>query len=822
MSWDYESYQPGRESPDVRHLRTGRPVSASSTIVQEPWRDSSSSPAPKHQRTISSDYVLPTSPNPRKTPFLDLSLDYDQSNPTFVNSNLSSEDLLGRNAKGPVLPDCPAKSSIHLGKSSWQSIVNILVIVYATIFSGIWLALSIVKPRYGRIIHPGGSFAPSTASTIFALIAKTIEISSVTVFVTFLGQVLTRTSFGSQGFTLAQMAMRVWIYQPGTILTGWPNLKYVGFTILGAASLIASLVVLLFTTASSTIVSPHLAFGKWEPTLFYGLVNGNFANPNFEARNCATLAPIAAIDPKNSGTTCVAMNYADFSYHDFDAFMAEWSPISNSSGASSNLSARPQPSSSIFVNATIQGEFVQTSDSDMSAKFQQFHRVVNNITLSMPHAGVYSASLDAKNHIAQPVDGSGLGEYALRASVISPTSNVLCANMNASELVPLIYTEWPNARLSNTTSDIAGQKIPAADYYNDVQPTSDKPFLNSTAVDDLFEWGSKYSRNPPVFPIVHFSNEPNLPKLTSPQYPLEYNSVTDILVNNSDSIYILMKAPSYTTTDYTVCQIRGFISPDCSTRLNVTISGQTMFAHCEDNSDTMSYKNSVRPSEVPIVRDTDFRSTLQQWALALSLNSGFTSANSSTIRLLTQLIQGVPSQGEPALSPLLPSIAESLSVLSCSMLVKSTVNTTFHHTWDKGAGLLSPGKYETFNATLRIQEYASGPVLGWQAVFYPVLGLMFLGNAICLIYFIIRMGLVSDVTEPQIAFTLAINSPYSSKLAGSCGVAPRGEQLLVNWHLRQDEGKHYYLSSGYDGMPLENSSILKRKRRDSIELTGYS
>lgn len=283
-----------------------------------------------------------------------------------------------------------------------------------------------------------------------------------------------------------------------------------------------------------------------------------------------------------------------------------------------------------------------------------------------------------------------------------------------------------------------------------------------------------------------------------------------------------MKAPSYTTTDYTVCQIRGFISPDCSTRLNVTVSGQTMFAHCEDDSDTMSYKNSVRPSEVPIVRDTDFRSTLQQWALALSLNSGLTSANSSTIRLLTQLIQGAPSQGAPALSPLMPSIAESLSVLSCSMLVKSTVNTTFHHTWDKGEALLNPGVYESFNATLRTQEYASGPVLGWQAVFYPVLGFMFLGNAICLIYFIIRMGLVSDVTEPQTAFTLAINSPYSQKLADSCGVAPGGEQLLVDWHLRQDENKHYYFSTGNDGASLEHHSISKRRRRDSIELTGYN
>jgi hypothetical protein len=94
--------------------------------------------------------------------------------------------------------------------------------------------------------------------------------------------------------------------------------------------------------------------------------------------------------------------------------------------------------------------------------------MVNNITLAMPHAGVIAAAKDPKNGIVQPAELEGVGEYSLRASVVSSAVNVLCANVNASELAPLIYVTWPNA--STTTSNgIPSQKIPLGDYVNDVQ-----------------------------------------------------------------------------------------------------------------------------------------------------------------------------------------------------------------------------------------------------------------------------------------------------------------------------------------------------------------
>ena len=44
----------------------------------------------------------------------------------------------------------------------------------------------------------------------------------------------------------------------------------------------------------------------------------------------------------------------------------------------------------------------------------------------------------------QPEELNSEGTYSLRASVPSPVLNVLCANMNETELAPIVYDMWPN------------------------------------------------------------------------------------------------------------------------------------------------------------------------------------------------------------------------------------------------------------------------------------------------------------------------------------------------------------------------------------------
>jgi len=183
--------------------------------------------------------------------------------------------------------------------------------IYSTVFSGIWLVIALVQPRYGRAIHSGGKLTPETASILFALFAKSIELSFVTVFVTFLGQVLSRRSLvkASRGVTIAELSMRTWVIQPGFMITHIEHLKHVGITVLGIITLTAAIVAMFYTTASDALVSPHLKFGKPESKLMEGLVKASYANPSYIADSCKT--PITpTLDPIYYGTTCLDLVHA--------------------------------------------------------------------------------------------------------------------------------------------------------------------------------------------------------------------------------------------------------------------------------------------------------------------------------------------------------------------------------------------------------------------------------------------------------------------------------------------------------------------------------
>ncbi len=113
---------------------------------------------------------------------------------------------------------------------------------------------------------------------------------------------------------------------------------------------------------------------------------------------------------------------------------------------------------------------------------------------------MYGAALDPINNILQPVDLSGVGEYQVRASAVSPAVGVMCVNMERDEIAPLVYTQWPNA-VTNRTG--FGEQTEAyAGWLSDL-PAMDKiEFYNSTTVDEIFGWGEKYGRRPPLFPMV--------------------------------------------------------------------------------------------------------------------------------------------------------------------------------------------------------------------------------------------------------------------------------------------------------------------------------
>jgi hypothetical protein len=211
-----------------------------------------------------------------------------------------------------------------------------------------------------------------------------------------------------------------------------------------------------------------------------------------------------------------------------------------------------------------------------------------------------------------------------------------------------------------------------------------------------------------------------------------------------------------------------------------------------------------------------------EWLRSLTLNNGINTANASNARLLSQLVVAEPAYGAVNLSPLQPSIAEQMAALAGNTLLASSVGAPFVPFWNyTGITVLEEAVPQYFNASIRSQQYTSGFSQRWEASFYIVLFLVFATNVFCLIYFFVYSGLVTDFTEQQNLFALAINSPHAKRLAGSCGAGPKREQMIVNWHVRESGG-HFYWRDGGGGITPQEFDVKQRERRTLKSQTSYN
>ncbi|KAI0433498.1 hypothetical protein F5Y09DRAFT_62844 [Xylaria sp. FL1042] len=862
-------------SPSIRSAQTAMSVDPSEMEGQPSLSSSASGSgqsilAVSNVNAMRSASIMPTHPGAESIP---MSAMYNPTpSPTTMVSDDEvsyqeggAEDLPPGHAKSHSPFQCHSRKDVYIQRWSWLYVTLIFLSLYSTVFSGIWLGASIIQPRYGRGISTavGWRVSPSTATLLSALGAKTIELSFVTVFVAVLGQVLTRRAFSrlSRGITLAEMTMRNWVIQPGSLLTHWDGIPFAATTFLGALTLSATICALFYTTASDAMVSPKLSQHAWEMRDLHGLVRTSYANPYYIKNSCQT--PLLDIDPENAPNGCLDISFSGQSYSSLTEFLAEWNEIQRSNNSSVHrLSDRPTGKHILYDNTTMVSSWIETENGDITANFDAHKRIINNVTLAMPHAGVYAAATDPINGILQPSELLGIGEYSIRASVVSPVVNVLCVNMNVDELKPLVYTDWPNAR--KTQPLFPGQWIGVSDWQKDVPVNGS---LNRTVVDDIFKWGEKYGRRPPAFQL----------------YPLDYNMVTYFdNVGFPDAMYILAK-PNQTLTDYTVCELRSWLTPKCSTTFDLSgTSGGHMKARCEDPSDRNAYERTVpEGTSLAPAPSGDWRNVAQEWQLALDFNGGVTTNNASNARLLTSLFPD-----KPELNPLLPSMAEGIAVLATSTLAASSIDSTFQPQWmhyKEGGNysIINETFYETFRAEVQTQQYASVHTASWQAIFYPVLILVFVLNVLCLLYlafgttfaffstakssstpqikkkqrrspslpfpisfkrnskkfrintqsfhesysnvnlvvnpenaevrggkkgFKAAKGLVTDYTEPQNLFALAINSTPSSALAGSCGHGPNTAELRVPWRVGYAAAaNHYYFEE------CERSEVVEKE-----------
>ena len=147
------------------------------------------------------------------------------------------------------------KQHFHHARGELASILILVASAFSTVFSGIWLGLATGRPHYGEVITHNSRLPPSTASLLVALFAKSIELTFVTSFVAFLGQLLSQRAFrkSSGGITVAEMQMRTWILQPGTLITHSAAVQYAVLTVLGALAFLAALLAMFYTTASDAL-----------------------------------------------------------------------------------------------------------------------------------------------------------------------------------------------------------------------------------------------------------------------------------------------------------------------------------------------------------------------------------------------------------------------------------------------------------------------------------------------------------------------------------------------------------------------------------------
>lgn len=175
-----------------------------------------------------------------------------------TNSQLDTPGFFKTPQETPALPqssgNCPSHSNVLQRRLSWVPLTILVLAFYATIFSLIYLLVAAIRPRWSGLRN-GGPLAPSTANLLCAFFAKTIELAYVTICVAFLGQVLSSRALAkdSRGISLADMSMRAWIMQPGSMIVHWETLRYSALTFLGVIALIATFVAMLYTTAAEAL-----------------------------------------------------------------------------------------------------------------------------------------------------------------------------------------------------------------------------------------------------------------------------------------------------------------------------------------------------------------------------------------------------------------------------------------------------------------------------------------------------------------------------------------------------------------------------------------
>ncbi|KAF3204949.1 hypothetical protein TWF106_001354 [Orbilia oligospora] len=709
--------------------------------------------------------------------------DYQQVNLRPVNKERESETGFGseeiqlisrvertQQYTGDIDGDDPktpkALERAKVPKFSGLGFMILSLSIFSTLFSLLFFFIAVAKPRYQGYIHANGHLSPTTASLLSAIFAKAIEISFVTVFTSYTGQVLSKRALrkDSKGIRIADLLMKGWVYQPGSLLTTMPGLKYAGRTLLGVVILFVVLCVTFYTTAADSLVSPKLHFSKYGDVKLEGYVTLTYGNSTALASRCPAIISSSLDGPMNgsalpvSQTTCYRVHNSYQPLRDFTFFTDAWNGYrADQSIPRDQLNRRPVGWTTVG-NERYYGAWLEISGSDK----------LNNVTLAMPHGSIVPSVRNVTlNNLVQPEMQSDFGNIDATASVLSPAINVICYKLNQTAV------QW---FISNNSSDTRqGLLDPEAQRIFNFDPSSSQSLSIPSEGQYL---APSFISLPPPFNVAIFASA----------------GYTD------PSMYILTAANATISPSYTLCAIRSLLTSRCSTNYLSASGGGNVTTNCSpDNQNSLSHS---LPSTNHETYQSQFKDISTALAYALSLNV----ADAALSRIL-----GIfATSAVPGFNPSLPSVAEALAILYANAIVLSSVGAQFgaDEKTNSYAGV-DPYPYqlpttESFNARIRTVEYASGVSAGWQASFYVVLAGVMVMNVFCLVYFFVARGLVFDITEIENLFCVAFNSrsdgtavDFSSRMArrrdGFYGKGPRGKQFGLAFHVDCEEDERFHL-----------------------------
>jgi hypothetical protein len=540
----------------------------------------------------------------------------------------------------------------------------------STALSAVFVVLASKGQRYGDYIgnNPDATLSISAAILWTSVVAKTIELTFVTGFVAFLGQVLSRRALvetNSRGVTLSELTIWRWVVQPGTLVAQPEIAKYTGMSALGILTLLGTILSTLYVTAATALVQPISQQSDWRARSMCGSVQTDFANINYMEKLC----PTPDLDRQYGDSNCMQIDNAGKSYYNLAQYIARWADRVKAGEIFPTIQEnRPAWIGIPYVNTTVVPQWVNVIDTAEASK--KYQRVINNVTLALPHVGVANAARDKRNIMPQSEMSDTIEAYSLWASVPSPLINVLCVHLNQTELQPIVYEAWPNSEVVNFTT------------WNTIPGIRDNATtINRTVVDEIFGWDPNDTTTrhwPPVFG----------------KFPMPFNTILNHTseVWGRSAIYLLGQGgPTDDSADltgtYPLCKLQAGISTRCSTLQSVSVSGTKAEALCEERASDMAFSNyaavEMELSETP--RFANWHDVGATWANGLSLGDGLMDRNTSLSRTLMILaLQPENSNAmnvEVELNQWLPSLAETLAVAASDTLLTGLQGAPFVEFW---------------------------------------------------------------------------------------------------------------------------------------------